>query len=67
MQLVGEFQETINKNRSAFAPLEDWGMTKGYPKFGNETPNGIENAIFESTLGAVKLDIDVTIKKGKCC
>lgn len=67
MQLVNEFQNTINKNRTAFAPLENRGRTKGYPKFGNETPNGIENAIFESTLGAVKLDIDITIKRGKCC
>lgn len=67
MQLVAEFQNTINKNRTAFAPLEDKGMTKGYPKFGNETPNGIEKTIFESTLGAVKLEIDIKIKRGKCC
>ena len=67
MQLVAEFQNTINKNRTAFAPLENKGKTKGYPKFGNETPNGIENSIFESTLGAVKLEVEVTIKRGKCC
>jgi hypothetical protein len=66
-RLVDEFIEAIDENPRAFDRLNDRGQRKEYPKFGRETSKGIEEVIMNSTLGAVKLDIDLRIKRDLIC
>lgn len=44
----------------------DVANTKDFPKFATESPNGVENTIFESTLSAVNANLTINIFQS-CC
>jgi hypothetical protein len=66
-RLVDSFVDAVDNNVSAFDFLGDRGQRKEYPKFGRESSKGIEEVIMNSTLGAVKLDISLRIKRDLIC
>ena len=59
MNLVDSFINSV-KSCSCVDKYEKY-TTKDFPKFGTETPNGIDKTIFDSTLSAIEMKIDLTI------
>jgi hypothetical protein len=66
-RLIDNFVETIDDNVRAFGKLDNRGQRRDYPKFGRESNKGIEEVIMNSTLGAVRLEIDLRIKRDLKC
>lgn len=65
MMLVKEFVNTIERQGNIFESYDNYTL-KDFPKFGTETPNGIDKVIFDSTLSAIEMNIDVNIFVN-CC
>ena len=64
--IVNEFVDTINMNARVFNSVKQHSRTD-LPRFGKETPKGIEMTIFKSTLAAVRLQMNLEIKKNCNC
>lgn len=64
LAFVGAFMEVFTTNKEKF---KEYSMINSadYPKFGTESSRGIEKQIFDSTLSAIHLQIDASIKN-KC-
>lgn len=65
MALVKAFVDAIDKLTYIFEGYDNY-TTTDFPKFGTQNVDGIENAIFDSTLSAVELDILVRIFANYC-
>ena len=65
MRLQDEFVHTMYRQPHIFNKVGAL-RRKDFPKFGTETANGVEKTIFDSTLSAVKIDVDVDIFKHNC-
>lgn len=65
MALVSEFVNTINRMNHIFESYDNYTL-KDFPKFGTETPDGVNKVIFDSTLSAIEMNIDVNIFVN-CC
>jgi hypothetical protein len=56
-----EFERTVDNNRIAFDRIKERDR-KEFPKFGKESPKGVEQTIFNTTLAAVQLTLRLEIK-----
>jgi hypothetical protein len=63
--LYSEFMKTIERLTYVFDGYDNV-TTRDFPKFGTETPNGIDKTIFDSTLSAIETDVTVKIFARYC-
>lgn len=64
--LKNEFIKACNRSPQIIDKL-DGHQTKEYPKFGRESNKGVEEVIYNSTLAAVRIELDLRIKDFKIC
>lgn len=63
--LVREFIKTIERQPAIFESYDNYS-TKDFPKFGTETATGVGKMLFNSTLSAIEMNINVNIFRN-CC
>lgn len=64
-ELVEYFTKAITKNTATFKDFDNF-ETQDYPKLATESPNGVENMVFDSTLSGVSVNISVDILVKNC-
>jgi hypothetical protein len=65
-EVVKYLTKCVNSNSKYFDKHTGF-KTKDFPKFGQESRNGVESVLMNSTLGAVKLDIKLRFLKNYDC
>jgi hypothetical protein len=64
--LLNEFMATMNRLSNIFDGDSLNYATRDFPKFGTENENGIDKALFDSTLSAIELDVNFKMIKRYC-
>jgi hypothetical protein len=66
-KVIDAFANKVNNNPPVFDRLSNNGTRREYPKFGRETNEGIEEVIMNSTLGAIRYNVELRIKRNYIC